>query len=42
MTATAMSILKIYHKIHPASFFFFTLKKYETCHCEMLTVLSAI
>ena len=26
--------------MHPTSFFFSHLKKYKTCHCEMLRVLS--
>ena len=40
MTAIDMSILKIYSKRHPTSFFFFFTSKYKTCHCEMLRVLS--
>ena len=40
MAATDMSILKIYVKMHSTSFFFSHLKKYKTCHCDMLRVLS--
>ena len=39
MAATDMSILKIYVKMHSTSFFFSHLKKYKTCHCDMLRVL---
>ena len=36
-----MSILKTYIKMHSTSFFVFShLKKYETCHCDLLRVLS--
>ena len=40
MAAIDMSILKIYIKMHSASFFFSYLKKYKACHCDMLRVLS--
>ena len=40
MVAIDMSVLKIYIKMHSASFFFSHLKKYKTCHCDMLRVLS--
>ena len=36
-----MAILKTYSEMHPTSFFFFShLKKYKTCHCEMLRMFS--
>ena len=41
MTAIDMSMLKIYNKMYLTSFFFSShLKKYKTCHCKMLRVLS--
>ena len=41
MAAIDMPILKIHIKMHLTSFFFFSHpKKYKTCHCGMLRVLS--
>ena len=40
MAAIDMPILKIYIKMHSASFFFSYPKKYKACHCDMLRVLS--
>ena len=41
MAAIDMPVLKIYIKMHSKSFLFFShLKKYKTCHCDMLRVLS--
>ena len=40
MAAIEMPILKIYIKIHSTSSIFSHPKKYKTCHCDMLRVLS--
>ena len=40
MAAIEMHILKIYIKMHSTSFIFSHQKKYKTCHCDMLRVLS--
>ena len=40
MAAIDMPILKIYVKMHFTSFIFSHPRKYRTCHCDMLRVLS--
>ena len=40
MAAIDMPILKIYVKMHSTSFIISHPKKYKTCHCDMLRVLS--
>ena len=40
MAAIDMPILKIYVKMHFTSFIFLHPRKYRTCHCDMLRVLS--
>ena len=40
MAAIDMPILKIYIKMHSTSSLFSHPKKYKTCHCDMLRVLS--
>ena len=40
MAAIDMPVLKICIKTHSTSFLFSHPKKYKTCHCDMLRVLS--